>query len=134
MEFHRVGWDDSLSVGDELVDSQHKKLVGLIAAISEYIPDAKDQHVMNEAIEYAGFHFNDEEAYMAKIGYPGLPAHQTEHKRLTTILLGFQKDCEEGRMNMFSFKQFMFRWVLDHIMGADKKIGEFTRSQKSPNK
>ncbi|MBI5724957.1 MAG: hemerythrin family protein [Planctomycetes bacterium] len=127
MDTCQIAWADSLSVGDGHIDSQHKKLIGLISSISEYIPKPKDKDVMGEAVEYAGTHFGDEEAYMAKIGYPALAAHQTEHKRLAIILMGYKKDFNEGRINMFSFKQFMFLWIRDHIMDTDRKIGEFLR-------
>lgn len=128
MDTYRIAWSDALTVGNAEVDSQHKRLIELIGAIPEK-SKSNDPDVLNEALEYAVKHFNSEESYMAEIQYPDLPRHVNEHKKLTRILLSYKKDYENGETDLYSFKQFMFRWVRDHIMDEDKKIGLFAKSK-----
>ena len=130
MDTYRIEWHDSLSIGNEHIDAQHKMLIKMIGAIPEYKTPG-DEEVLMAALEYAGVHFSDEERFMEEVGYPKLPEHRKEHKRLTKILLSYKKDYDEGKTDLYDFKQFMFRWVRDHIMDVDHKIGEHLQSLNS---
>jgi hemerythrin len=130
MDTYRIEWHDSLSIGDEHVDSQHKMLIKMISDIPEY-KTSGDEQVLMAALEYAGVHFADEEKFMEEVGYPNLHEHQNEHKRLTKILLSYKKDYDEGKTDLYNFKQFMFRWVRDHIMDVDHQIGVYLQSSNT---
>ncbi len=122
-----IKWDDSLLIGNELIDIQHKMLVGLISAI----PESKspgDEMALDEAIVYAETHFSDEEAYLEEIGYPATDGHKKMHKKLTLILESYKNDYDEGKTDLYAFKQFMYVWITEHIMKEDKKIGAYLRS------
>lgn len=127
MDTYRIEWHDSLSIGNEHIDAQHKMLIKLIGDIPEYKTPG-DEEVLMAALEYAGVHFADEEKFMEEVAYPNLPAHKREHKRLVKILLSYKNDYDEGKTDLYDFKQFMFRWVRDHIMDVDKQIGVHLKS------
>lgn len=126
IDTHKIAWSDKLLIGNELIDARHKRLIELIGSISEH-ESQYDEAILNEVLEYADTHFSEEEAFMAKIGYPGLHRHRNEHKKLVRILKGYKKQYDEGEKDLYSFKQFMFSWVRDHIMDEDRKIGVFYR-------
>ncbi len=128
MEKLRIAWNQSLAIGNEKIDHQHQYLIELISAIPESASQV-DSKVLGEALTYAGTHLADEEVLMEEIGYPGLPEHRQSHKKLVHTLLSYKKQYEEGDTDLYSFKQFMFRWVRDHIVDEDQKIGEFIRQQ-----
>ena len=67
---------------------------------------------------------------MERIEYPGLQEHRSEHKKLTRILLAYKEDYDQGRRDLYAFKQFMFRWVRDHIMDEDKKIAAYVSARE----
>jgi hemerythrin-like metal-binding protein len=115
-------WTKSLAIGSPGIDAQHRRLIELIAAIPDR-PSRGDEAILVEALRYAATHFAAEEAHMASIGYPGLPAHRNAHRRLTTILGDYKRRFDGGDTDLYSFKQFMFNWVRDHIMDEDRKIG-----------
>lgn len=127
MDSYRIIWSDDLLIGDEKVDSQHKYLIELIANIPEST-SRRDDALLSEALQYAAKHFSDEEAYMARIKYPDFNAHRKKHKKLRRVLLAYKKAYDNGEKDLYSLKQFMLRWVRDHIMDVDKKIGEYARS------
>lgn len=124
-----IEWDDSLLIGNELIDIQHKRLIKLIAAIPEE-KSPGDELALNEAIVYAETHFADEEELLEHAGYPQTSAHINMHEKMTAILEAYRRDYDEGKTDLTAFKQFMYDWIKDHIMREDKKIGAFLRSSK----
>ncbi len=126
MDTYRIVWDDALLIGNQPVDAQHKRLIETIQSIPEF-STSKDKDVLAEALQYAAEHFSDEEAYMSEIQYPALAAHRIKHKTLTRILMAYARDYDKGKTDLYAFKQFMFRWVRDHIMDEDRKIGIFLK-------
>ena len=129
MDSYFIRWESALSVGDDYIDSQHKTLIDKISRVSES-PSADDEKLLNDVLDYAATHFVDEEAYMTKIGYPDLQVHRFEHQKLTNMLLAHKQDYDRGIKDLYSFKQFMFRWVRDHIMESDKQIGAFLAGRR----
>jgi len=122
-----IKWDDSLLIGDELIDLQHKMLVGLIGAIPESRSPG-DELALEEAIVYAETHFADEEEYLENIGYPVTSEHIQMHEKMTAILEQYKRDYDEGKTDLSSFKQFMYTWITGHIMKEDRKIGAYLHS------
>ncbi len=124
MDTYKIGWNESLSIGNKLIDSQHKMLIELIGAISEF-DDSKDDAVLMAAIDYASYHFAAEERHMEKNAYPDIDEHKSTHKKLSKILWSYKRDYDQGKIDLYGFKQFMFCWIRDHIMEDDVKIGAF---------
>jgi len=127
MDDCRIEWNDGLLIGNQAVDSQHKRLVEMIQSIPEY-STSMDERVLMETLEYAATHFNDEETLMHDINYPELKTHTNKHKTLNRTLLAYAKDYEKGNTDLYAFKQFMFRWVCEHILDEDKKIAAYARA------
>ena len=132
MDTYRIVWNDALLIGNRPVDMQHKRLIKIIQSIPEF-STSRDEDVLAEALQYAAEHFSDEEAYMSEIQYPELATHRTKHKTLTRILMAYAKDYEKGKTDLYAFKQFMFRWVRDHIMDEDRKIGVYLKACGHPS-
>ena len=126
-----VEWRDGLLIGEPVIDAQHRRLVELIAGISDH-PQSRDPALIAEALAYAATHFADEEGVMERIGFPGLARHRHLHKTLTRTLLAYQRQYENGETDLYSFKHFLFRWVRDHIMEEDQQIGAFLAAQRGP--
>lgn len=126
MDSYRVEWSDSLKIGSLLLDAQHRELVRAIARIPE-TDRGEDDELPGMALEYAASHFHHEEAFMERVGFPGLGTHRLVHKRLTRTLLSYREEIQAGTTSLYAFKQFMFRWVRDHIMDEDRKIAEYAR-------
>jgi hemerythrin len=122
-----IEWDDSLLIDNELIDLQHKKLIGLIAAIPEE-KSSGDEQALEAAIVYAETHFADEEELLEQIRYPNTHEHIEMHEKMTAILESYKRDYDEGKTDLSAFKQFMYNWIKDHIMKEDKNIGAFLRS------
>ena len=129
-----IQWKESYSVGNETIDFQHKKLIGMINRMilnegtnvdSEIISD-----VLSGMIGYAGSHFNAEEAYMEQIGYPELEMHKEEHKKFKLKASYF---CFSTMKNETlvpeEILQFLSKWLINHILHTDMKYKKFCESE-----
>ena len=124
MDTDRIAWDPTFEIGAEEIDRQHRQLVELIGAIPD-VPTPRDEVLRAEVLAYAATHLLREQAFMAQIGYPGRHAHANEHKTLARLLLAYQQEYDAGMHDLRAFKQFMYRWVRDHVMDEDHRIGEY---------
>lgn len=129
MDNYKIAWNQSLEIGDRAVDSQHQHLIELIAAVPEY-DSALAQKALQEAMDYAASHFAAEEALMERINYPLSAVHKRAHKKLTRVLVSYKKQFDEGNKDLYAFRQFMYRWIKDHIMDEDQVLGGYIRGQE----
>lgn len=127
-----IRWDDSLSVGIDLIDEQHKTLIARIIDLSQAI----DRHqgvekilkTLDFLIEYTDYHFSTEEKNMVNFHYPGYDEHKKAHAELITTLGHLDEDFqEEGATQALaeSINVFLVNWLVKHIKGIDIKFGEF---------
>ena len=76
-------WSEKLSIGVDLIDSQHKELFlkinGLVAAIKDHTCKYKISDVIKFLEDYIVFHFSEEEAYMRHNDYPEYLRHKAQH-------------------------------------------------------
>jgi hemerythrin-like metal-binding protein len=124
MDNYVIAWSEALAVGDPTVDAQHRRLIEMIAGISDH-ESAADATLVPEVLDYAARHFREEESFMARIGYPALAAHRDEHKLLTRTFLAYKREYDEGKTDLYNMKHFLFRWVRDHVMDTDRQIGRY---------
>ena len=115
-------------MGDPEIDAQHRHLIELIARVPDQAAPG-DAELLAAALQYTATHFKAEETYMERVGYPGLAAHRSDHKFLTRTLMVYKQRYDDGETDLYALKQFLFRWVRDHILDEDRKIGAHIASQ-----
>lgn len=132
---------DRYKTGIELVDDEHRRLFEIIAETkyvidSEFLADKYDSimSLINQLREYTEFHFKDEEVLMEKIGYPGLEVQKRAHAAFVERLVEIDfKDLDNMDDNqqeyLLELIQFLVSWLSNHILGEDKKIGDFVVKQ-----
>jgi hemerythrin-like metal-binding protein len=123
-------WDVSYSVGVNRFDYQHKILIDLINQLVNAINngDSNDEtfRVLEGLFDYTVYHFGDEEKIMKEYSFPGLKEHEKEHILFLEKIRVFRKDLRGGDISVTEkVNQFLHDWLLDHIMGEDKKYGAF---------
>ena len=130
-----IAWDDSLLLGNMLVDMQHQKLFelasDLVASCELGNSTEKLQDTLLFLANYAIKHFTDEEALQIEYNYPDYETHKQIHDDFkTTIGNLVQKFKESGSSSDLSndVSKILVRWLLDHIKNEDKKIGEYIRN------
>ncbi len=132
---NRLEWSDELSVGIELIDSQHKELIrianGLISAVAKKRGDRVVQNVIRRLRNYTVFHFNSEEKFMEDVCYPKRGEHEAEHVRLKHDVKRYQRTLYEKKdLPPGGVLNFLKIWLIKHILSADIKLAKFVHSQK----
>ena len=131
-----IEWDDSLSVGVQLIDEQHKVLIQRLNDMSEAVEENrgtdKIAKTLDFLIDYTNFHFSAEAKHMETNNYPGFDDHVEKHKGFTTPLNELVSDFkEEGATPILAeaIDTFLVKWLVEHIMTVDVEFGKFLKDK-----
>ena len=127
-----ISWDDSLSIGIELIDEQHKIWIERLNTLSKAVETHNEMSYVSKMldfmVDYVQFHFATEQKHMAAQGYPGLNEHKAKHAEfqhvLTELVREFEEDGATHRLGD-SINTFQISWLKNHIRETDKLFGEF---------
>jgi hemerythrin-like metal-binding protein len=131
-----ITWKDEYSVKFEGIDEQHKKLILIIkeveSVINSNLYSFKDLiDVVNKLDEYIMEHLAYEESLMAEYNYKATEMHLLEHNELRYKILSINYDnIPESKEFFIDTHQYLWNWLINHIMKTDKALGEFIASNK----
>lgn len=120
-----IEWSDSLSVGIQEIDEQHKVLVDLLNKLHDAIihmhgNDAAKE-ILGQLYEYTKIHFAVEESLMRILGYPDYDEHKEHHELLIKQVQQLSNKLDkEGHSISFELLHFLKMWLTKHIMEEDK--------------
>ncbi len=125
-----VSWSHGLSVNIREIDEQHKKLVQLLndlyAAMKAGKGEAVQARLLEELVNYTIHHFENEERYLTKYGYPEFRQHKQEHEALKAKVADFAGKLRQGKVAVSSeILTFLKNWVVNHIKKTDKRYSSF---------
>jgi len=125
-----VEWQDSYSVGNEKLDQQHQRLVGLINQLGEAMNTGAEREtlmkILNSLAGYTKTHFGEEERLMRERSYPKLAEHHEEHVVLNRQLADFYRDFYmTSRPQTAEVMNFLKGWLYGHILQDDKQYAPF---------
>ena len=112
------------------VDEDHRRLVELYNLLNHAVAEVDAPEYIwaltEELIACTVWHFRHEERLMLKYGYDGLAEHKAEHDELIASAKELQqKLLEEGKAVSNTEVEFLERWLVGHIFGADMKMGAY---------
>lgn len=119
--------------GISFIDEEHKKLFEIANAayellIDEFIPDKYDyiMEVVGELKEYAKYHFDHEEAYMANMNYRKFLSHKVVHDSFIEKINEYDADIidEKQKESLLELLDFLTTWLVEHILMKDKPIAD----------
>lgn len=118
-------WNDSLSVGVQQIDNEHKKLVVLVNDLNDSMKNGKSKEVLeivfSELVDYTIEHFTNEELLMQKVNYSNITVHKREHDELTKKVRVLKDDFISGKMMVsIEVRDFLKNWIVNHIQKTDK--------------
>ena len=132
----QIEWKDSLSIGVELIDDEHKMLIQKLRALSDAFNQGQEQNkilkTLDFMIDYTEFHFTDEERVMTATDYPGLDEQKKQHREFRQTLNNILEDYQdEGPTKALaeSVNVFLINWLFGHIKGTDQKLGVFLQEK-----
>jgi hemerythrin len=122
-----LAWTDKLSVGVNVLDEDHKRLVAMVNQLYDAMQagHGKDSlsPILDGLIQYTKMHFAREEKFFAQTSYPAAVAHKQEHDKLTHQVQDIQGKYASGATTALSLEvmQFLKNWLVQHIQGSDQK-------------
>ncbi|MCU7920972.1 MAG: bacteriohemerythrin [Candidatus Thiodiazotropha sp. (ex Epidulcina cf. delphinae)] len=125
-----VVWSDTLSVGIEEIDEQHKMLVELVNKMHEAIHQRHGSDVVKSILgdlaDYTRIHFAVEESLMRILNYPGYDDHKEIHEELLQSVVDLQEKVATGKTAIgFELMHFLKTWLTKHIMEEDMQYSGF---------
>lgn len=130
----KIEWNESFSVHNAEIDSQHKKWIEIFNKMHEILMaedykalDTAGAEALKAMQDYALYHFNFEEEYMRTMNYSGLSEHKGIHKDFYNQICAYNKDIHDGKMVLNTeIMKLIKNWLLDHIKIEDKKYVHLT--------
>jgi hemerythrin len=131
-----LDWDDRMAVGHDVIDEQHKQLVGLINEIAELAGSPPDGEAVGPRLkqfhDYTMHHFATEQQLMDYKTYPEYFRHLDEHLECSTKALAFYQEFIRNKtLPLPEFLDFLVNWFNTHSMGIDQTLGDYLRKRRA---
>ena len=127
----KIVWSDAYSVGVADLDRQHRKLIAMINQLGD-LPAEKNaelsaafHEILSGLFDYTQTHFKDEEAYLRRMGYTQLAAHEKEHAGFVAKLATFNMAALGGMLDSVGVQRYLRDWLLSHILKSDMHYRRF---------
>lgn len=131
-----IRWTETMSVGVESIDSDHRHLIGLTNRLDEAVRSGGGAEVvdsvLDEMLRYTVYHFDREEALMDACGYPDADAHRHTHQVLKTQVANI-RDRHAGNPDTIHDREvlsFLRNWLTAHILGRDQLYAPFMAGRR----
>ncbi|CAA7620179.1 conserved hypothetical protein [Candidatus Terasakiella magnetica] len=124
-----IAWTESMSVGSDALDADHKMLIGMINGLGQ--PDADFVALFHALVEYTCGHFEREEAHLEAIDYPGLDSHRAQHDAFTDRVSDLLRQYRETPFERSDSRvaDFLWTWLKSHILIEDMKYAAWTKAR-----
>jgi len=131
-------WKPEYSLHVPAMDNQHQQLLEIARDVTEAMRSSLGQRTvltgLEKLVEYTRSHFQDEEAFMAEVNYPGLEQHRKIHAKLTERAIEYKKDLvEKQSFDPGNFQDFITNWLVIHILHEDRKYAEYVNELYNTN-
>jgi hemerythrin-like metal-binding protein len=130
-----VRWDDSLAIGVEEIDTQHRQLYAQVAALQEavrYGEFARAMVTLDFLERYVSEHFAAEERWMAATRYPGRPTHVRLHRAFVAEFLQRKEQLltlGPGGALAAGLAGWLAGWIEDHVEKADLDLSRYANER-----
>jgi hemerythrin len=128
-----IEWNPSLSVGVDVIDKQHMRLIDYINELydaiytSTTVNDKRQRiaSVVNETIDYTESHFGFEETMLEEAHYPYLKAHMRVHQLFVRRMVEYKERLNKGEDIAQELLETLGRWLINHIKSEDKDYSKW---------
>jgi hemerythrin len=119
-----LAWREQLSVGNDLIDSDHKYLIEIINQAEQGLKTRCRESLMaalDNLSRYSACHFIREEAIAHAVGYPEASGLHTSHEGLLAKLEQVRQeiDLQGGESSLAHFGVLLREWLINHVIKED---------------
>lgn len=123
-----IQWTPSFSVGNAVLDTDHRKLIDILNKIYDaWMVNSSPVELgcfFDDLLDYTDGHFIREESKLSSRDYADLDHHHAAHERLRELVHAFRSRHLAGHRadNLTEeMAKFLKSWLLDHILEEDMK-------------
>jgi len=131
-------WNQELLTGEAAIDAQHRELFALLQQLGDAITaghgDEIVGRILEELIGYAAVHFQDEEALMARVGYPGITHQRAAHEAFAADATRMMNEWVAGTgVASEDLYEYLYTWVAQHVETMDLLLARFLLAERKAN-
>jgi hemerythrin len=132
----RVPWDASFSVGNEVLDRQHHRLLGLCDDMAECIRAGRHEamfqfhDILHQLTQYAREHFRTEEHMLERYQLQQLSSQLAEHGAYEEKMADWAFAVTMDTIDMREVQRFLAVWWRDHILISDMQYKALMQSKR----
>ena len=118
-------WRREYECGDPVIDAQHQALFSdancLLSAVLQKRPGTEVEALVDALVASIAQHFQDEEAVLKNVNYPGAADHANLHRVLLEKSLQLSKHFRAGTLSIGGLFEFLAHEVVArHILQSDR--------------
>ena len=135
-----LSWTPDLSVGIDVIDAQHKRIVEYINLLHEArLRNDKEAiaRVIEELVDYTLSHFSFEEAMMEEAKYRFVAPHKKVHELFVRRVSEYQQRFKMGEdvaTVAADMQNTLVTWLMNHIKREDMDYGPAVRASLGEDK
>lgn len=125
-------WNNSLAIGIESIDKQHKKIFEHLLAIENSVakrdPWTIVRFLLSQLAEYMKFHLAVEEAMLEIVQYPRQTDHCQAHAKIMEQIAELEKQLQRtgSGENLVSFFE---DWFVRHVLSDDRQYADYVKKE-----
>lgn len=116
-------WTDQLSIGIDVIDQQHRRIVEYINQLDDARTGGQDREevgfLITELVDYTVSHFGFEESLQEEANYPFAKSHKKVHELFAQRVAEYQERFEKGEDIAKGLNSLLVTWLFNHIKRDD---------------
>lgn len=129
-----IEFDDSLRVGNRVIDQEHEMLISYINLLQKAVENEASDGIVEKVVEglvdYTKTHFFVEEELMKAYEYPEAESHMQAHEKFRQQANDLVASLEKGEaVDLNSVLAFLKEWLTGHIMKIDARLADFLKDK-----
>lgn len=125
-------WNNSLAIGIDAIDAQHKKIFEHLLAIENSVTKRDPWHILRfllaQLADYMKFHLAVEEAMLEIVRYPDRARHIGSHAEIMAQIAELEAGLERNG-SPDNLVRFFENWFARHVLNEDRNYAEYLRSE-----
>ncbi len=128
----KLVWTDQLSVGIDVIDQQHRRIVEYINQLDDALTFGHSRqeigNLINDLVDYTMSHFGFEESLQEEAGYQFLVSHKKVHELFAQRVTEYQTRFEKGEDVCKGLNSLLVTWLFNHIKRDDADYVESVKA------
>jgi hemerythrin-like metal-binding protein len=127
-----VKWNNSLAIGIEAIDNQHKQIFEYLLAIENSVAKRDPWHILrfllSQLAEYMKFHLAVEEAMLEIVRYPQRAEHGQAHAKIMEQIAELEKQLQKTGSGT-DLVNFFEDWFIRHVLADDRQYAAYVSEE-----